>query len=241
MTFLSFTDNVGADCDESRLHSVINITALSGKRAHYIDTVTRRTQDMVSFDKVESMLARVGMYNKYWGRAEMRELCRILMDDEEVVAAVNGRYEGGWAMLVATDRRLLLIDKKPWFLGLEDTRYDMVAEVAFTAGMLDSTITIRTINKTLSFRSIRQNKLRSMTAFIQEQVVKLRQPTYDAWQAQAQMTEANPLTMPNPATPVQATRIPPAGSDLTMVPGSPLTRGSLVTRHYLSRLPINRS
>lgn len=235
----------GNACDESRCGLVINITAYRVKVAHYMSAVTRRNTDMVSLDKIESMLAKVGVYNKYWGRAEIHELCRILMDEEEIIAAVNGRYEGGWAMLVATDRRLLLVDKKPWFLGLEDIRYDMIAEVAFTAGVLDSTITIRTINKSLSFRSVRQNKLRVMTAFIQQHIIKLRQSAYEVWQSQndllqKQAASQQRLSMPHPVAVPQLSAVQPAAATSTMPISGAVPRGSLGTRQYLGRLPLNR-
>ena len=95
---------------------------------------------MVALHKVDTMLARAGLYNKYWGRGAVRELCAILWDDEKITAAVMGRYDAGWALLVATEHRLLLIDKKPWYITIEDIRYDMLAEVDFSAGVLDAMI-----------------------------------------------------------------------------------------------------
>jgi hypothetical protein len=46
---------------------------------------------------------------------------------EEIYELVNGIYEGGFAIVVATDVRLLLIDKKPMnYLNVEDLRFDMI-------------------------------------------------------------------------------------------------------------------
>lgn len=137
---------------------------------------------MVSQADVQAQLTRLGITIKFWGRAEIKELPHILVPGEHIHHLLNGRYEGGFAMLVATDLRLLLIDKKPFYLTLEDIRYDMVAEVDYNHRILDSTIIIRTFNKTLSFTSIRTARLRSLTSFTQLRVMEVRQ--YQHYQSQ---------------------------------------------------------
>jgi hypothetical protein len=129
---------------------------------------------MVAQEHVRTALKRVGMYNRFFGQAEIRELCHILMPNEKIIGAVNGRYEGGLAMLVATDRRLLLIDKKMMFLNLEDIRYDMISQVEYSARLIDATTTVHTINTVLRFTSLRQAALRRLTTFMQEKVMQLR-------------------------------------------------------------------
>lgn len=200
---------------------------------------------MVSLSDIEVMLAKVGMYNKYWGRAEIRELCNILTDNEEIIGAVNGRYEGGWALLVATNKRLLLIDKKPWYLGLEDIRYDMIAEVDFRGALLDATISIQTLNKTLHFRSARQARLRTMTGFVQQHVMKMRQSAYEFWQdqnmpARKPETETLPLEMPRPAVQSQSARdfmVP----NVMSITGTPLPRSSLMAKRRVRRFPLTEN
>lgn len=126
---------------------------------------------MVSLKKVETALEAVGMKNKFIGRAEVKELCHILSGDEKIYHAINGHYEGGFAMLVVTDRRILLIDKKPWFLTMEDIRYDMVSEVDFFARLLDSSVHLNLLNKKLVFTSWRQNRMRDLVRYIQHRVM----------------------------------------------------------------------
>lgn len=135
---------------------------------------------MKSLSEIELQLSRLGINNRFWGKPEMRELQHILAADEVITNAANGRHEGGFALLVATDRRLLLVDKKLWFLSLEDIRYDMISEIDYCARLLDSTVFIRTINKILRFTSFRQKQLRALTSYVQERVMDLRhQPQLD--------------------------------------------------------------
>ena len=63
---------------------------------------------MVSMQEVEAQLQHVGCNFKMWGRAEIRELSNVLMPDEKIAQAVNGSYEGGFALLCVTSHRVLL-------------------------------------------------------------------------------------------------------------------------------------
>lgn len=129
---------------------------------------------MVSSQNVAAQLKKIGVSVKYWGAAEVRELQHVLMTNEEIVGLINGRYENGFATLVATNQRLLLIDKKPLYLTIEDLRYDTVAEIDYSARLLDSTIRVMTFNKALAFTSIRQKRLRSLANYVQQRVMELR-------------------------------------------------------------------
>lgn len=129
---------------------------------------------MVSLKKVDAQLAKVGMKNRFFARPEVRELCHILAPNEVIKHAVNGHYEGGFALLIATDRRLLLIDKKLWFLTMEDIRYDMVSEVDFFARLLDSSVCLNMFNRKLNFTTWQRERMRKMVGFIQHKVMALQ-------------------------------------------------------------------
>jgi hypothetical protein len=88
---------------------------------------------------------------------------------------VNGRYENGFAMLCVTDQRMLLIDKKPMFLTLEDVRFDMIAEIDYGAQIFEGTIRIMTPNRQLVFTSWNHGRLRKALNYTQQRVTELRQ------------------------------------------------------------------
>jgi hypothetical protein len=130
---------------------------------------------MVSLQNVEAQLQKVGCNFKMWGRAEIRELSNVLMSEEIIAQATNGTYEGGFAMLVVTNYRVLLIDRKPMLLTIEDIRYDMMAEVDFHNRLLGSTIRIFTPMRNLVFSSWSQHRLRKCINYIQQRVMEIRQ------------------------------------------------------------------
>lgn len=130
---------------------------------------------MADLKQLEDRLKEIGCNFRFWGRAELRELANVLMPGEIVEHCVNGQYSGGFAMLAATDQRVLLIDKKPMYLTLEDTRYDMVAEVDFNHRLMDASIYIRTPSKSLQFTAYNQARLRKLFNFVQKRVMEIRQ------------------------------------------------------------------
>jgi hypothetical protein len=136
---------------------------------------------MVTQDEVQRQLKTIGVSFTWWGRGEANELRHVLIPEENIQYAINGRYEGGFAMLVVTDQRILLVDKKPFYLTLEDVRYDMVSEVDYNQRLIDSTIVICTVNKTLRFTVFRTGKIRPATSYIQGRVMEFRhQPSIEA-------------------------------------------------------------
>src|SRR5436190_4592168 len=99
---------------------------------------------MVHISVIQSQLTRLGVHLSRWFNPEIKELQHILMDSEEIIACAAGRYFSGFALLVATSQRLLLIDKRTFFMTVEDIRYDMVSEIDFSTRLYDSTIHIFT-------------------------------------------------------------------------------------------------
>lgn len=130
---------------------------------------------MVTKQDIEKQLEAIDVKFTWWGKGEARELERIIEPGETIMHCLNGRYEGGFGMLCVTDRRLVLIDKKPLYLSLEDISYDMISEVNFDGRLIDSTVTVFSISKQLRFTCLRGEKLRQATAYLQRRVMELRQ------------------------------------------------------------------
>jgi hypothetical protein len=143
---------------------------------------------MVHISVIEARMAKLNLRISRWFKPEIRELQHILMDNEEIIAGAQGRYFGGFALLVATDRRLLLIDKKIPYLSVEDVRYDMISEINYSARLYDATIGIFTVNKQHKFTSIKhRHHLRTITSYAQKRIMELRQ-----YQQQGPTTEIIP-------------------------------------------------
>lgn len=143
---------------------------------------------MVSAKSIERQLQRLGFNHRGWGRTEVQELQNIILPDEEIYECVNGLYEGGFALLLATDVRVLLVDKKPLnYLTVEDLRFDMINEIDYNHRLVGAYITIVTSgSKNLRFTSINQQRLRQLIGHVQRCMaeVKKKQSTHQAGQHQ---------------------------------------------------------
>lgn len=176
---------------------------------------------MVSLHEVEEQLKRVGCNYKVWGRSEIRELSNVLMPEEVIAQAVNGSYEGGWAMLVTTNYRVLLVDRKPMLLTIEDIRYDMMSEVDFHNRMFGATIRIMTPMRNLMFKSWSIPRLRKTVNYIQQRVMEIRHHGMVAPQMQTQV--GTPL-------PSMGTQFAPNQQMGYMPPQNPYAKTALLTR-----------
>jgi hypothetical protein len=164
---------------------------------------------MVHPSLIEARLGELRFTASRWFRAEIHELQHILMDDEKIISLVCGRYFGSFALLVATDQRLLLIDKRVFFMNIEDTRYDMISEIDYNSQVYSGAVTIYTMNKTHKFTSVKyKHQLRELTTYVQRRVMEFRQQQPSET---PNLTQAHTRFIPSSATiPAQAYQSMPA-------------------------------
>jgi hypothetical protein len=142
---------------------------------------------MIAMHNLQSQLKNSGSDFHYWGRGEIKELAEVLAPDEVIHKCVNGHYVGGFAMLVATNRRLILVDRKPMYLTIEAIWYDKIGQVDYNHRLLNATICISTPNKDLTFTSWSHASMRDIMMHTQEKMVEAKaktgpttnQPTYE--------------------------------------------------------------
>ncbi len=125
---------------------------------------------------VNDQLKKIGFKRNGWGQSEAAELPKIILPDEEIYECVNGIYEGGFALLVATNIRLILVDKKPLnYLTVEDVRYDMISEMDYNHRLMGADIRVSAGSKTLKFRSYNQPRLRKLINHVQHCIAESKQ------------------------------------------------------------------
>jgi hypothetical protein len=78
-------------------------------------------------------------------------------------------------MLIATNQRLLLVDRKPMFLTIEAIWYDKIVQFDFNHRLMNSTVRIFTPNKQLSFTSVNQGRMHSILVYSQEMMIVAKQ------------------------------------------------------------------
>lgn len=145
---------------------------------------------MVDRSYVESQLKKIKFGTGRVNRAEILELENILLPDETIYECVNGFYDGGVALLVATDVRVLLIDKKPMgFLNIDDVRFDMISDIDYAHRIFGATISINCGNAKLVFKSYNQQRLRKLIGHVQHRMSEIKKEQSSHAQSQKQHLE----------------------------------------------------
>lgn len=169
---------------------------------------------MVHPSLIEARLGDLGFKHSRWFNAEIKELEHILMDEEKIIALACGRYFGSFALLVATDQRLLLIDKRVFFVTVQDTRYDMISEIDYNSQVYSASVSVYTLNKTHRFVSWRHKReLKALTSYVQRRIMEFRQQQ-PAQVPQLVQENQQPQPTPQPQT-YQAAPPAPLGTQQT--------------------------
>lgn len=135
---------------------------------------------MVDLNYVEKQLKEIKFNAVRVNRAEVKELQNILLPDEKIYECVNGFYEGGVALLVATDIRVLLIDKKPMgFLNVDDLRFDMISDLDYSHRAFGAQIGINCGMRNLVFKSYNQPRLRKLIGHVQHRMSEIKREQSD--------------------------------------------------------------
>jgi hypothetical protein len=190
---------------------------------------------MVHISEIHSQLSKLGVKLSHWYKPELHELQQILMDDEKIVAASAGRYFNGFALLVATEQRLLLIDKRAFFMIVEDIRYDMVSEIDFSSRIYDFTVYIHTLNKQHNFTTIKfKRQLRDLASYAQQRVWQVRQIQDQASPAVAAVGAIQPSANPPE---IQSNSPPLANTSISTGPHLPESLHNISESLHMPHIP----
>ncbi len=122
---------------------------------------------MATQESVRLQLRNLGASPAIMQKAEIRHLPDILMRDEVIKEFIAGTYAGGFGMLLATDRRLLFVDKKFFDLLVDDIPYSMIAAVEFDVSMIWGRVTIFTRAKNFKFKRIRKQRTLQFARYVE--------------------------------------------------------------------------
>lgn len=87
--------------------------------------------------------------------------------DERIGGAVYGWTTGGSAILVATNRRIIFIDKKPFFTTSDELTYDIVSGVKIHTGGPFCTIVLRTRKNDYHLKYVNENCARNFVRYLE--------------------------------------------------------------------------
>lgn len=112
-------------------------------------------------------------------KQEARFLHNIVEDDEHIKAVIYGLYgENGFGvqtsnsgMLVATDKRLIFIDRKPLFSDVDELGYEAIIGINVNSAPIFSAVEVHTARKEFHFRNVNKKCARHFEKYIESRVI----------------------------------------------------------------------
>lgn len=135
---------------------------------------TLQDMDIEHAARIREQLEDLGV--GYWGLTspEAHYLPHIIHRDEQIEGAVYGKARAGSVLLVATDRRIIYLDRKPLYTNEEEITYDVVGGVSHSHSGIGSAITLGTRIKNYHLKTYNERCANGFVAAIERRCVEHR-------------------------------------------------------------------
>jgi len=139
--------------------------------------------EMANMLEVRRQLHKAGFTNNYWGWSAIRQLPSLLDSDEVIERVATGMYVGGHAIVLATNKRMLILDKKPMSFRAEDIHYEMISEIEHYLGPLTAKLRIHCLSNDFEITSLRYSNIQSFAIYVDQKVnqTRLNMSNVNAW------------------------------------------------------------
>jgi len=127
------------------------------------------------YKRVLSELKQVGVSRLGLRSHEAKYLPISIHADEHIMGAVFGHAPEGFVMLVATDKRVIYLDRKPLFSNQDEITYDVVSGVKYSKAAFDGTLTLHTGIKDYKLRNIHQESAMQFVRYIEQRCLEYSQ------------------------------------------------------------------
>lgn len=133
----------------------------------------RNTRERRS-EKLKLRLRKVGAKQYNMALPETNYLQYLLGEEEQLKAIVYGRYRQqngqfvGRGALVATDSRVVLLDKKPGYLRYDELSYESINGVAYTKVFFTGTVLVHTNTGAIRIRTFNPDCAQNFVREIEE-------------------------------------------------------------------------
>lgn len=126
---------------------------------------------MPTLEEVKDQIKRLDGVSKLLGRKEIIALPSILWEDEKLEKIVQGMYTNKLGILVATNKRLVFIDKGLIYgLRVEDFPYDKISSIQFKTGLMFGKITIYTSGNKAEIEQVYKDQTKSFCDYVRARI-----------------------------------------------------------------------
>ena len=129
-------------------------------------TKSKNFDQMLHEARVHQEMVDCGVSKSSLWRMNSRYLPKLIHDDEHIGGVAYGHSKDGSVMLVATNRRILFLNKRPLTTNEDEISYDVVAGVSFGHVGLESSITLHTRIKDYSLKTFNENSAQKFVDYV---------------------------------------------------------------------------
>lgn len=132
-------------------------------------------------DRVLKELKGLGVSTFELGRAESGYAPNVIHADEHIGGVLYGHHKDGHVMMIATDRRVIFLDKKPMFVNKDEITYDVVSGISLNKAGIGSTVTLHTRIKDYVIRTFNEKCAEGFVRYIESRSLE-HTPNRDRWE-----------------------------------------------------------
>ena len=126
---------------------------------------------MPTLKEIKKQIQHLDGLQQFLGRREIKELPRILWENECLENIIQGTYKDGNGVLVATNKRLIFVDKG-FVVGLkvEDFPYDKISSIQYETGILMGTLVIFASGNKAEIKKVAKKNLRGFAEWVRARI-----------------------------------------------------------------------
>lgn len=126
-----------------------------------------RTPALTHQDRIKQELTQLGVSRAALLTSEATYLPHIIHQNETIGGVVYGKHPDGFSMLIATDKRVIFLDKKPLFVNEDELTYDVVSGVRNSHTGMGTTVTLHTRVKDYPIKTINHKCADGFVSYIE--------------------------------------------------------------------------
>lgn len=127
---------------------------------------------MPTLEQIKSQIKTLNSYERFLARKEIRELPAILWEDERVENIILGRYNNSIGILIATNKRVVFVDKGFFKLAVEDFEYSKISSILYSSGIYYGRLVIFSAGNKSIINDVQKGKLRVFADWIRTRISK---------------------------------------------------------------------
>lgn len=128
---------------------------------------------MATLEEVKQQVSYLSGGSAFLSKAEIKELPKILWEDEKIKKAVQGFYQNGNGLLVATNIRVIFLNKGLFGgLQVEDFSFDKISSIQYNVGFITGDLTIFASGNKATIKNIEKGSVRDFADYLRANLDK---------------------------------------------------------------------